>query len=93
MSPERGNYSFRNVAEVRRAICEGCGACVEACSEGALEIVADKAHLADEACCDGLGMCLGACPVNAITMRRRWAAKYDKDAVVRRRRGVESDDD
>lgn len=88
MSPSDGGHSYRNVAAIARDICDGCGECAKSCTEGALAVVNGKAQLVDEACCDGLGMCLGACPVNAVTMRRMWAKDYDKEAVVRRRRGV-----
>ncbi len=42
--------------------CNGCGECVIACAEAALEIIDGKAKLVGEIYCDGLGACLGECP-------------------------------
>lgn len=49
--------------------CDGCGLCVSACHEGAIELVDGKAELVRENVCDGLGDCLPACPRGAITFR------------------------
>ena len=49
--------------------CDGCGLCVTACHEGAIELVDGKAELVRENVCDGLGDCLPACPRGAITFR------------------------
>lgn len=48
--------------------CDGCGLCVSACHEGAIELVNGKAVLVRENVCDGLGDCLPACPQGAITL-------------------------
>ncbi len=48
--------------------CDGCGACVGACAEGAIAVVDGKARLVGEGACDGLGACLGECPRGAITL-------------------------
>ncbi len=47
--------------------CDGCGLCVTACHEGAIELVGGKAELVREDVCDGLGDCLPACPQGAIS--------------------------
>lgn len=47
--------------------CDGCGLCVKACHEGAIELIDGKAELVRENVCDGLGDCLPACPQDAIT--------------------------
>ena len=47
--------------------CDGCGLCVTACHEGAIELVDGKAELVRENVCDGLGDCLPACPQGAIS--------------------------
>ena len=51
--------------------CDGCGRCVLACAEGALEVVSGKARLISESFCDGIGFCLEECPQGAITLEER----------------------
>ncbi len=47
--------------------CIGCGACADACPEGAvLAVVAGKAALVQPERCIGHGLCADACPVGAI---------------------------
>ncbi|MBO4763517.1 MAG: 4Fe-4S binding protein [Candidatus Methanomethylophilaceae archaeon] len=58
----------RNIVRIDRERCIGCGRCVEACAEGAIEMVDGKATLAKESMCDGLGACLPACPADAISI-------------------------
>jgi thioredoxin reductase/NAD-dependent dihydropyrimidine dehydrogenase PreA subunit len=48
--------------------CFGSGACVRACPEEALGIVAGKAVLINGSACIGHGACLPACPVEAISL-------------------------
>ena len=61
--------------------CNGCGLCVTACHEGAIELVNGKAKLVREHFCDGLGDCLPGCPTGAITFEKREAPAYDEAAV------------
>lgn len=56
--------------------CDGCGLCVDACSEGALAIVDGKAKLVREDHCDGLGDCLPTCPQDAIKLEYREAPAF-----------------
>ena len=73
---------LRKIIKIDEEKCNGCGACAEACHEGAIEMVGGKARLTREDYCDGLGDCLPACPVGAITFEEREAPAYDEVAVL-----------
>ncbi len=72
---------IRKIIRIDESKCNGCGACAEACHEGAIGMVNGKAKLLRDDYCDGLGDCLPACPVEAITFVKREAAAYDEAAV------------
>ncbi|MFO7617311.1 MAG: 4Fe-4S binding protein [Bacteroidales bacterium] len=57
----------RRIIKIDEEKCNGCGLCVPACHEGALQIINGKAVLVSELMCDGLGDCIGFCPEGAIT--------------------------
>ena len=48
----------RKIIHIDEKKCTGCGACAEACHEGAIEMIGGKAKLTRDDYCNGLGDCL-----------------------------------
>ena len=75
-----GKNDKKNI-RIDKEKCNGCGACADACHEGAIDIINGKAELVREHFCDGLGDCLPECPTGAISFEEREAPEYDEAAV------------
>ena len=72
---------IRKIIKIDKEKCNGCGLCVKACHEGAIQMIDGKASLIRDDYCDGLGDCLPVCPTNAISFEMREALEYNEEAV------------
>ena len=80
---------IRKIIEIDESKCNGCGACAEACHDGAIHMVNGKAKLLRDDYCDGLGDCLPECPTGAIRFVEREAAAYNEQAVMEHKKAME----
>ena len=73
---------LRDIIDINEELCNGCGDCIPACHEGALQVIDGKARLISDLMCDGLGACLGECPTSAMQVVQREAGAYDERKVM-----------
>ncbi|TAN37704.1 MAG: 4Fe-4S ferredoxin [Verrucomicrobia bacterium] len=71
----------RKIITIDEDKCNGCGDCVVACAESAIQIINGKAKLVKEQYCDGMGDCLGECPTGAIKIEELDVPDYDAAAT------------
>ncbi len=64
--------------------CDGCGACVEVCPEGAISLVNGVARI-DSGSCTECEACVQACPSGAIRVARPIAVREEPAAAVAER--------
>ena len=72
---------MRKIIKIDESRCNGCGECITACAEGAIELKDKKARVVSDSFCDGIGACMAVCPQGALTIEEREAPDYDEKAA------------
>lgn len=73
----------RKIIKIDESRCTGCGECITACAEGAIQLERGTAKVISDSFCDGLGACLAVCPEGALTIEEREVEEFDLQAAKR----------
>ncbi|WP_440197352.1 ATP-binding protein [Bacteroides nordii] len=57
----------RTIIKIDETLCNGCGACIKDCHEGALQLIDAKARMISDLFCYGLGACIDECPIGTLS--------------------------
>ena len=72
---------LKQIINIDREKCTGCGLCASTCHQSAIAIKDGKAALLRDDYCDGLGKCLAVCPSGAISFETPDAPESDRAAA------------
>lgn len=72
---------IRKIIRIDETICNGCGNCITACDNEAIELVKGKAKLIRDDFCSGNGECISSCNESAISFEQKETIQYDREAV------------
>jgi NAD-dependent dihydropyrimidine dehydrogenase PreA subunit len=73
--------AVRKIVHIDESLCNGCGACVTPCAEGAIQLVDGKARVVRQELCDGAGFCIGVCPTGAMRIEEREALAFSREGA------------
>lgn len=82
------SWSPRPQKSYKKSKCIGCGSCVEACPDSALQMTPDGILPVDEAKCSLCGRCVEECPATALEMCGREWTMDDLMAEIEKERDI-----